>query len=181
MIRIQCLAALILSLSATSALAAPKDEMLAAPDLPGFVVAHSQSGSVKSFTVEVPDGETRGNWSRSVTTQWFRGLADDMTPTEYVEKIVERLPKSCPGAVASPVQTSTQAGYNSAQFKVICPRSANGISESFVLLAIAGKDDMFVKQVAFARKASAEDFLWARKYLSGVTLCRTRAKSGACR
>lgn len=156
------------------------EEAMASPDLPGFVVVHEQSSLNQSIREEVPKGQTAQQWSKMVTTQWFRKLAERLTPLEYAEKMLVSLPKSCPGATASPVQSLKVSGFKAVRFKVVCPGTASGLAESFFLLAVAGEKDMYVKQVAFRGEATSADFLWARKFLSGVVMCKPGSDHMAC-
>ncbi|MBV1918105.1 MAG: hypothetical protein KUG65_08610 [Sphingomonadaceae bacterium] len=178
--RIWRLIPLLLVLPAAALSAAPKGERMVSPPLPGFVVGHSENRRFKSTRVEIPVGETAGNWTRMVTTQWFGKLSKRLDPVEYADKMLEDLPKTCPDASASPVESMKLAGRKAARFKVVCPMTTSGYPESFVLLAIAGKRGMYVKQIAFKGKATSADFLWARKFLRGVELCRNGSTAPAC-
>lgn len=162
-----------------AAASAQAREVLVAPALPGFVIVHSAADARQSIRKEAPQGETVRNWTRMVTTQTFAGLARRTTPTQYAGRILEGLPVACPRATASAIQPIS--GQDGVRFKVVCPKTAHGKAESFILLALAGARDMHVKQVSFRGEASSDDFLWARKFLSGVRLCRTRGDSPACR
>ncbi|MCB2049695.1 MAG: hypothetical protein KDE32_15950 [Novosphingobium sp.] len=155
-------------------------ESIHAPDLPGFYVAHEQANNNQSIREEIPKNETVERWSKMVTTQWFRKLTERLTPVEYLGKMKASLPKSCPGATSSQIQSLKVSGYDAARFKVVCPNTANGMAESFFLLAVAGKQDMYVKQVAFRGEASSADFLWARKFLAGVVMCTPESTHYAC-
>jgi hypothetical protein len=158
---------------------APKERMHA-PDLPGYVVVHEQANRNQSIREEVPKGQTAQQWSKMVTTQWFRKLKERLSPQEYAGKMLASLPKSCPGATASPVQSLKVSGFKAVRFRVVCPNTANGMAESFFLLAVAGDEDMYVKQVAFRGEASSADFLWARKFLAGVVMCKPGSDHMAC-
>lgn len=175
---IRRLAALLAILPLLAGLPAQAKETLVSPDLPGFVVGFAKVNANQSIREEIPQGETIQRWSKMVTTQWFRNLADRITPAEYANSMLAQLPRSCPGATASAVQTLS--GQEAVRFKVVCPSTATGLAESFFLLAIAGEDDMHVKQVAFRGEASSDDFLWARKFLTGVYLCRREGDDPKC-
>jgi hypothetical protein len=155
-------------------------ETMAAPDLPGFVVVNQRENRNQSIREEVPKGQTAQRWSKMVTTQWFRRLTERVTPEEFAGTMIASLPKSCPGASASPVQSLRVSGFKAARFKVVCPNTATGLPESFFLLAVAGDKDMYVKQVAFRGEASSADFLWARKFLAGVVMCKPDSSHMAC-
>jgi hypothetical protein len=165
-----------------SALAAPAaGERLVAPALPGFVVGYTAGDATRSIKEEVPKGETVERWTRMVTTQRFGGLAAKATPAVYAKNIVAGIPQACPGAAISPVAALTVAGRAAARFQVDCPRNAQGQAETFILLAIAGKADMHVKQVAFRGRKNAADLTWARTFLAGTVLCGAGDKVPACR
>ena len=161
-------------------LADGRTEAMHAPDLPGFTVVHEQANRNQSIREEVPKGQSAQNWKKMVTTQWFRKLTERMSPVEYAGKMIASLPRSCPGATASTVQSLKVSGFKAARFKVICPSTATGQAESFFLLAVAGNEDMYVKQVAFRGEASSADFLWARKFLAGVVMCKPGSDHMAC-
>jgi hypothetical protein len=72
------------------------------------------------------------------------------------------------------------SGFDAARIKVVCPNTADGTAESFFLLAVAGEDHMFVKQVGFRGEASAQDFLWARKFLASVVMCKPGSRHHLC-
>jgi hypothetical protein len=151
-----------------------------APDLPGYRVAYEKANRNLLIREEVPKDQTVQRWSKMVTTQWFRKLGERLSPGEYAARMLADLPKACPGATASPVHTLKVAGYDAARIKVVCPSTANGMAESFFLLAVEGDNDMYVKQVAFRGEASAADFLWARKFLAGVMMCKRGSKHHLC-
>ena len=155
-------------------------ETMSAPELPGFVVGYEIAGADQSIREEVPKGETVEKWTRMVTMQRFRNLAQRVSPAQYTGQILKDLPKAYPKATASSVQLLKVSGFDAARIKVVCPKTANGQAESFFLLAVAGNRDMHVKQVAFRGEAKSEDFLWARKFLSAVVMCKPGSKHRAC-
>jgi hypothetical protein len=173
------LALVLLVLPAGPLAASANDERLVSPALPGFAVGHSQANANGMIREEIPKGETVHNWKRMVTTQRFTGLAAKVTPAKYAASILDGLSRACPKASVSPVQPLVVSGHRAINLRVICPGTANVKPESFFLLAIAGKKDMHVKQVAFRGEATAEDFLWARKFLDGVILCSPKNKAAA--
>lgn len=171
-------AMLLLALPGT-ALAA--SERLASPALPGFVVGYSASNQHLSIVEEVPEGETVRIWTRMVTTQSFAGLAARKTPADYARNIAANVPNACPGATVSPMTAQTITGRAAIRFQVDCPRNPTGQVETFILLAVAGKTDMHVKQVAFRGRRTAADLAWARTFLAGTVLCGVADKTPACR
>lgn len=152
-------------------------ERLGSPALPGFVVGYSAGNDEQSIREEVPRGQTVEAWTRMITTQRFAGLAARATPAIYARNILASLPRSCPGAIASPIAALTVSGHPAARFQVDCPR---GGGETFILLAVAGRADMHVKQVAFRGRTSPAGFAWARTFLAGTVLCAPGSRVPAC-
>jgi hypothetical protein len=70
----------------------PPKLAMAAPDMPGFVVVHERSDRNRSIRQEVPKGETAQNWSKMITTQWFRRLSERLSPGEFTARMLEGLP-----------------------------------------------------------------------------------------
>ena len=147
--RIAAIRMTVLLLLTGAAAAAQSAERLVAPALPGFVVGYSAGNAQQSIREEIPRGETVEAWTRMVTTQRFTGLAQRTTPVAYAQSVLAPLPRACPGAAISPVTQLTVAGRPAVRFQVDCPHSAGGRPESFILLAIAGRSDMHVKQTAW--------------------------------
>jgi hypothetical protein len=160
---------------------AQADERLVSPALPGFVLGHSAGNSQQSIREEVPAGETVQAWTRMVTTQRFVGLAARATVAAYARNILASLPRSCPGATASPITGLTVSGRPAARIQVDCPRSAGGQPETFILLAVAGTSDMHVKQIALRGGTTPAGLAWGRSFLSGTTFCAASSRARACR
>lgn len=174
-------ATVLVALALPAVAVADTGERLVSPALPGFVVGHSAGNAEQSIREEVPHGETVEAWTRMVTTQRFGGLAARATPAAYAGNILASVPQACPGAKTSPVARLTVAGRDAARFQVDCPRSAGGKPETFILLAIAGRSDMHVKQVAIRGGTTAASLAWGRNFLAATTLCAAGDKSPACK
>jgi hypothetical protein len=156
-------------------------EHLASPDLPGFVVGHEAANAEQSIREEVPAGETVEDWTRMVTTQRFGGAAARLTPTGFLEGITRDLSAACPGARTSRVLTGTRSGHTGAQMRAFCPLLAQtGKPETFIMLVIAGAEDLHVKQVAFRRVPTDEDVEWGEAVLAAVVFCDTGEESEGC-
>ena len=153
-------------------------ERLVSPSLPGFVEGFARANAEQSIREEVPRGETVEAWSRMVTTQRFTGLAERATPLAYAGNILSHVPQSCPGARASKPVSLTVSGHAAVRFQVDCPRNARGQAETFMLLAIAGRSDMHVKQVAWRGGTTPQALAWGRDILARTALCGPQA---ACR
>jgi hypothetical protein len=173
--------AAVLALILASPLFAQATERLASPALNGFVVGYSAANTQQSIREEVPRGETVEAWTRMVTTQRFVGLAARATPAQYAQNVIAPLPRACPGARVSPIENLTVTGRPAVRLQVDCPRNSGGISETFILLAIAGARDMHVKQVAFRGGVTPASLQWAQGYLAATALCRPEGKEAACR
>lgn len=147
-------------------------ERLAPQSVPGFILGYEAANDEQSIREEVPTGETVEDWTRMVTTQWFAGAAERLTPTEFFEVITRSLVAGCPGARTSPPVTSSKGGHSAAQMRADCPQVAQtGKPETFVILAIAGHRDLHVKQVAFRRIPTAADLQWVEEVLGAVAVC----------
>jgi hypothetical protein len=170
-----------LVLVAGAAASAQSVEHLAAPALPGFVVGYSAGNAQQSIREEIPRGETVEAWTRMVTTQRFTGLAQRTTPAAYVQSVLAPLPRACPGAAISPVTNLSIAGRPAVRFQVDCPHSAGGRPESFILLAIAGRSDMHVKQAAWRGGTTPATLNWGRQFIAGTMLCMAGDRTPACR
>jgi hypothetical protein len=129
----------------------------------------------------VPAGETVQDWTRMVTTQRFGGAATRLTPGEFLANIATNLRSACPGASNSRVITGTRGGRPGAQMRAVCPLLARtGKPEVFIILAIAGPEDLHVKQVAFRRIPTTEDIAWGEGVLAAVRYCATGSGSDDC-
>ena len=170
-----------LTLAAGDVAAAQSAEHLAAPALPGFVVGYSAGNAQQTIREEVPRGETVEAWTRMVTTQRFTGLAQRTTPAAYAQSVLAPLPRACPGAGISPVANLIVAGRPTARFQVDCPHSAGGRPESFILLAIAGRSDIHVKQAAWRGGTTPATLSWGRQFIDGTVLCAAGDRSAACK
>ena len=170
-----------LILVAGAAVSAQSTEHLAAPALPGFVVGYSAGNAQQSIREEIPRGETVEAWTRMVTTQRFTGLAQRTTPAAYAQSVLAPLPRACPGAAISPVTNLTVAGRPAVRFQVDCPHSAGGRPESFILLAVAGRSDMHVKQAAWRGGTTTATLSWGRQFIGGTLLCAAGDRSAACK
>ncbi|MEZ5744371.1 MAG: hypothetical protein R3D89_11780 [Sphingomonadaceae bacterium] len=155
-------------------------EILISRQLPGYTVAQQEVSTTKINVVEIPDVQTPDYWTRKITTQWFKQLADDMEQEEYAAEIRSILQQTCPDALMSPVRNGKKGGFETFYFRAICPATDEGNRITFMLLAFAGKDDMFVKQVAFRGKATSEDFLWGHDFLNTVRLCKIDSDKKGC-
>ena len=116
-----------------------------------------------------------------VTTQRFIGLAQRTTPAAYAQSVLAPLPRACPGAAISPVANLTIAGRPAVRFQVDCPHSVGERPESFILLAVAGRSDMHVKQAAWRGGTTPATLNWGHQFIAGTVLCAAEDRSSACR
>lgn len=168
-------------LLASPAVAQSGGERLVSPALPGFVQGHAAANAEQSIREDVPRGETVENWTRMVTTQRFSGLAARTTPAAYIQTILSQMPRACPGARSSAVANVQVGGTATSRLQVSCPRGTGGRPETFLMLAIAGRADMHVKQVAFRGPTTPAGLAWANGFLNATVLCQPRDRRPACR
>lgn len=157
------------------------DGYIVTPDLEGFTVGYQAGNAHTGITEEVPQGETVERWTRMVTTQRFAGLARKADVATYAGAVIDGLAGGCPGARTTPVEVTTVSGRPAARFRADCPRNpGTGLPETFWLLALAGPNDIHVKQVAFRRVPDAADVRWAEDFIAGTTWCAAGTRSSDC-
>jgi hypothetical protein len=172
--------ALVMLLEAAATAEQPT-ERLVAPALPGFVMGYSAANTVNTMQEEIPRGETVEAWTRMVTTQRFVGLASRTTPAQYAQNVIAPLQRACPDATISAMSSLTVSGRPSVRFQVDCPHSVGGRPESFILIAIAGRSDMHVKQAAWRGGTTAATLGWGRLLINSTVLCAAPDRQTACR
>ena len=175
-----CLLAPIVAISAATAQPAGT-ERLVSPALPGFVTGHSAANAQQSILEQVPRGETVQAWTRMVTTQRFGGLARRATAAQYAGNVRDAVPRACPGATLSPLESLRISGRDAVRFQLDCPRSAGGRPETLIMLAIAGPSDIHIKQVAWRGGTTPAGLSWGRQHLAATILCLPRDVQPACR
>ena len=147
------------------------EERLSGPEVPGFTIGYAAASDTQSIREEVPEGESTQRWSRLITTQRFGGLATRITPKKYAERVMRAMRKRCSGVEIDDTRSFMLAGRKAYQFEVECPVGATGRREAFIMLAVAGVNDMHVKQVAFRGQIVDSGLVWGRRYLDAVTFC----------
>ncbi len=159
-----------------------RQERLVAPRLDGWAIGFYRANEQQSIREEVPRGQTVEAWQRMITTQRFAGLAARTSPAAYARDIISHVPTSCPGARVAPVQNVRVSGRAAVRFRVDCPSNpeAAGKPETFILVAVAGQNDMHVKQVAFRGGLGPADLPWAERFLSSLAFCLPNDKAPAC-
>ena len=171
--------ALVLSASAT---AQPvNSERIVSPPLRQFVALRVGTNKLISIRKEVPHGQTLQRWTRMVTTQRFTGFASRMTPDAYARLIAGQLPEACPDVVVSPIVALKVSDRSASQFQIDCPLGEGDQPETALVLVIAGKTDMHVKQISLRGAVPAADLSWARNYLAATVLCEPDDQQDACR
>lgn len=167
-----------LLLSAGPALA-NADGRLSQAALPGFVLGHEANDAAMDFAEWVPTGETVQAWTRMVTMIRLDSLR--VTPQQFNQLMTDGLAKSCPGATVSEVSTAEIDGRPAARFRGDCPRNpATGKPEVLFHLAIAGTNDLHIRQVAFRHAPSADEVRWADGILTATRWCALGSKATGC-
>lgn len=164
-------ASLLLLWQAAPLSAKPTDEWLANPPLHGFAESRSETKGAMSVREEIPTGETRKNWTKMVTTQRFSGLAKRMKPKEFAQEMLDNMSRICPDGTASAIKSLKVSGRKAVRLDITCPTGRDHMNETSMLLAIAGKRDMHVKQFAFRARRTSETLSWGREFLRNVVLC----------
>ena len=149
--------------------AAQAPEILVKPPLAGFVTGYQAAKNGSSMIEQVRKGETIDRWTTMVTTQRFANLARKTTAVRFLTELGQNAEGSCAGARASAVR---QVGTAS-EMRLDCPLNPQtGQPETFIALAIMGKSDLHIVQVAWRLAPSAGDVAWGENYLRGVSLKR---------
>lgn len=167
-----------LLLTAVPALA-NADGRLSPAALPGFVLGYENNDATMDFAEWVPTGETVQAWTRMVTMIRLDSLR--VTPQRFNQMMTEGLAKSCPGATVSDVSTADIDGRPATRFRGDCPRNpATGKPEVLFHLAIAGTNDLHIRQVAFRHVPSADEVRWAEGILGATRWCAMGSKAKGC-
>ena len=169
-------------LAATLLFAAGNEaESISAPPLTDFVIGYQAAIAEQSIREEVPIGETVEQWDRMVTTQWFKGLSRFTTPEAFLDGMLAGVGKRCPGVTNDLIKSLTVSKRHAVQSKVECPfLPETSKPETFLILVIAGPEDVHVKQVAFRGGYKTADEQWARAYLANVRFCGGADKDQTC-
>lgn len=174
-------AALALAPAALAAPPATQGERLISPPLRSFIEVLAGTNKFYSIRKHVPHGQTLHRWKRMVTTQRFTGYAERMTAEAYARTLAGQLPQACAELVVSPIVPLTVSGRPAAQFQVDCPLAQGDEPETALVLVIAGKTDMHVKQVALRGALPGVDLAWARNYLAATVFCEANDAQDVCR
>ncbi|MFC3099665.1 hypothetical protein [Altererythrobacter lauratis] len=160
--------AVLLALIALPASAAAQ-ERLVSPAIAGFELGHEAANATQSIREEVPAGESVQNWSAIITTQRF--VIANPPVERFLEGFRQSLRQACPAARMTPVESASGHGGPASIFSADCPQSpVTGGRETMTVLAIAGRDALHVKQVAF-RDSYRGDRGWADGFLRATRLC----------
>ena len=171
--------------AATSLAAAPpvSSEWLGQAPLPELVIGFQRAEARGMIVERIPPGETVEQWSRMVTVQRFADvIARGGTLDEWRGHFLDGLRTGCPGFRGGEPTRLTVAGRPAMALRIDCPLNpATGRPETFLLLAIAGRSDLHIAQIAFRHVPSEAETAWARAQLASVTLCTPVASAGVCR
>ena len=142
-------------------------EVLARPQVPGFVAGYEVAKNGNYILEQVPAGENVEKWTRMVTTQRFAGVAQSTDANGFLQLMINGLAEGCPGAKV----VYRRPSGRTAQMRLDCPLNPKtGLPETFFAKAMSGASDMHVAQVAFRSVPKAADVAWAEKYLASVSL-----------
>jgi hypothetical protein len=160
---------------------APSEWLGQAP-LPELVIGYHTAEARGMIVERIPPGETVEQWSRMVTVQRFAGvIARGGTLDEWRGHFLDGLRTDCPGFRGGEATRLAVAGRPAIALRIDCPLNpATGRPETFLLLAIAGRADLHIAQIAFRHLPSAAETAWARTQLASVTLCTREAAAPVC-
>ena len=155
------------------------DGRLSPAALPDFVLGYETNDGALEFAEWVPKGETVLAWTRMVTTMRFESLR--VTPQQFNQMMKDRLIKSCPGTTISDEIVTEIDGRPAARFRGDCPRNrATGKPEVLFHLAIAGQNDLHIRQVAFRYQPGPDDVRWADGVIGSTRWCAVGSKQKGC-
>jgi hypothetical protein len=171
-----------LAIGFAAAAQAPSEWLGQAP-LPELVVGSRQVAGRSLMVERIPPGETVEQWSRMVTVQRFAGvIARGGTVDEWREHFLDGLRTGCPGFRGGNATHTSVAGRPAIVLRIDCPLNpATGRPETFLLLAIAGRIDLHIAQIAFRHVPSDAEMDWARSQLASVTFCTSGDATPVCR
>lgn len=170
-----------LAIVAMSVGAAPAAERLSDPDVAGFVIVYEAANAEQSIRELVPQGETVVAWSRMITDQRFVGLASKVSPVRFAGIVGDGLVGSCPGGKAGRIIEFRIDGHPAAQMRADCPRNpATGEPETFLMLLIAGEQDLHSRQVAWRKVPSLPETNWGEEVLARTRLCTPGKTAPGC-
>jgi hypothetical protein len=157
-------------------------ERLVAPRLDDWHIAYYHATDGETVRREVPRGQTAEAWQRMVTTKRLTGAATRTSPAGFVRDFAAAASKACPDARVSSTAQRPKSGRPAARVRIDCPGApdTDGRPETTIVLAVAGRSDIHVKQVAFRGGLGSADLPWAERFLSGVALCDEGDQAPTC-
>lgn len=173
-------AAVAAGVSAAPAQPEAANERLISPPLRGYFVYYAGSDRYRWERTEFPNGQSRANWRRRMVTQRYFGSAPYMDVAHYAQVLAARSLEACPGSLVSPIVRTTISGRLAGRFQIDCPRNEAGTPEISLVLIVAGKADMHVKQFAFRGAVPTIDLDWARGVLEATVFCDADDKQPVC-
>jgi len=172
---------LAVAIMAGTAIAATPAEKLSEPAVTGFIVGHQGANDRVAIRELVPNGETVENWNRMITDQRIFGGAEFVPPAKLAGLIADGIRSGCPGGTTGKIAQVEIDGRPGVRMRADCPKvPSTGKPETFLLLALAGSEDVFSRQVAFRHVPNGNEIKWAEKILSSTRLCRAGRKIKGC-
>lgn len=165
---------------AASAPGSGEREWLALPSVPDFTVAYREERGPLRMVERVRRGESVESWSRMITEQSVAGMASTGAEA-FLSKLAGLWAAACPGAESSPTTSHSGDTGIVATLRADCPMNPNtGKPETLFAAATTSGDTLYVAQIAFRRRPTAEDKAWAEDMLSGLTICRPGSAKAVC-
>lgn len=146
----------------------------------GFALVHSDSTPEGSILEFAPNGETALTWTELVTIQSFPDWAGSPVP-DFLQAIAVYMQEVCPSAAITPSERVPRVPYEAALRSYDCPFVAeSGQPESFIIMAIAGTDQLHAAQYAWRRVPGPADLQRAYSFLNTVRVCDLRRSDAPC-
>ena len=158
-----------------------QDENLLLSLPPGFALVNSaEDGNGTVLQEFAPSGQTAQDWSTLLTVVIYHQI-DGGDPAALHGQIASDLQAACPGGSSAPVGEGVELGTPVHLMFAACPASpVTGGSESFVSKAMAGRDAMYVVQIAWRGGDDAAQIQAWVPLLRDVTVCDTRRADAPC-
>jgi hypothetical protein len=172
------MAALMVGMTAGSAMAGLSGENVLSPLPPGFKVGSSGATPTGSMSEYIPQAETVHDWSAMITVMVMHVNA---TPDQFAAGMLQSIKGGCAGIQSRKVTDGTENGYAFSIWLVQCPLNpATGKPEGFAMKIIGGKDALYNIQYAFRQNLTADLSKPAMIYLRRVQVCDTRSIDHPC-
>ncbi|WP_071672844.1 hypothetical protein [Nioella nitratireducens] len=147
----------------------------------GFEEGYQATRGSDTISEYVPEGETVEDWTRMLTIQIFRE-AGDADPVAYLGQLGTALSEACPGSGGNLLGQEPVDGLPAAAAFYVCPAAEQDAppQEVFLTQAIAGRDALYVVQIAWHDGPEQDELRQWIAYLQEAGVCDTRRDEMPC-